>query len=124
AAQSVKSKTSWVAIERGSVGFENIANTANGMDKLFSKWVVDFGAQPANHNIDNIGIDIEVDVPHMFRELFSRNNFAADASEMSQKQKFLGGKIQRNAMARSAMMAGIDFQILNSNFVRLGGSAA
>jgi hypothetical protein len=119
----VKSNTNCVAMERGSVRFESIPNTANGVDEFFLEWVVDFGTQSPNDNIDNIGVGVKINAPNMFGDLFARHDFTARTGQMSQKKEFFGRQIKRDAVTGGAMMAGIYFQILNVDLVGLGRRA-
>ena len=63
--------TSCVAIERGSVCLENITDAANRVDELLFEWIIDFCAQPPNHDIDDIGVGVEVDVPYVFGDFLA-----------------------------------------------------
>src|SRR5438270_3039914 len=79
AAQKVKSRTNCVAMERGSVRFEDITYAANGVDEFLLEWIVNFGAQSADDDVDNICVGIEIDAPDMLGDFLARDNLARGA---------------------------------------------
>lgn len=45
---------------------KHIAHTPHGMNELRFRSVVDFRAQPPDGHFDDVGIAIEIDIPHLF----------------------------------------------------------
>src|SRR5437762_3563739 len=85
AVATMNNKMSCEAIERGSVRFENIANTANRVDELGLKWVVYFRAQSAHHDINHVSVSFESDSPHMLCTEFE--SFYAVAHTITRSQE-------------------------------------
>src|SRR5436305_14264265 len=79
AAQSVKSRTNCVAMERGSVRFENITYAANGVDEFLLKWIIDFRAQTPNDDVNHVCVGIEIDPPNVLSDFLARDNLARGA---------------------------------------------
>ena len=66
-------------MERGSVWFENITDAANCVDQFFLVGIIDFRAQAANDDIDNIGLGVEIDSPDVLGDFFSGDDLARRA---------------------------------------------
>jgi len=52
---------------------------------LLSKWFVDFSAEVANVNLDNVQISLRGDSPHGIEELLFRQDFAWSSHEELQE---------------------------------------
>ena len=63
------------------------------MDEFLFEWVVDFGPQPTNNHIDDIGVGVELNAPDMFGDLFAGDDFTTSPSQMSEKKEFLWSQI-------------------------------
>src|SRR5438093_13071999 len=83
AAESVKSSTSCVEIERGSARLEDITYAANCVHEFLFEGIIDLGAQSANNHVNDISVCIEVDVPHVLGDFFARDNLADGAGQLS-----------------------------------------
>src|SRR4029077_21171088 len=105
---------SWEAIERGSGRFENITHAANCMDQFGLKRVVHLCPQAAHHHIDYVRIGFESYVPHMLCNFSARYHFTCRMRQVGEQEKFFRRKIQWNAAALGALMARIDFQIVDA----------
>src|SRR5436190_15549924 len=103
AVATMNNKMSCEAIERGSVRFENIANTANRVDELRLKWVVYFRAQSAHHDVNHVSVSFESDSPHMLCNLSARDHVARRADQVCEQEKLLWRQVKRNARARCFM---------------------
>src|SRR5947207_10689686 len=114
AALRVKKRTSCAAMERGSIGFEDITYAANGVDEFFLKGIVHLCAQTPHDDINDVRVGIEIDAPNVFGDLFARNNFARGSRELRQKQEFFRREIESNSAAHRAMTAGVDLQIIDA----------
>ena len=119
----MKSRTSCDAIERGSAGFEDITRAAHGMDQLRLEGIVHLSPQPPNHDVDDVGVGGEVDVPDLGCDFRAGDHLAGGTDEMRQEEKFLRGQIQGRAGARRFVPAGVDFQIADAEHVPAAGSA-
>ena len=83
------------------------------MHEFLFERIVDLRPQSTHNNVYNIGVGVEVDVPYVLGDFFARNDLAGGASQLSQKQEFLGREIECDAAPGRAMPPGVDFQIFN-----------
>ena len=60
-------------------------DAANGMDQRIGLTVVDFAANAADININDIGGRVEVQIPHMLQKHGSRDHLAYVANEIFQQ---------------------------------------
>src|SRR5437016_1477248 len=104
-------------MERDLGRFENITHAADRMDQFGLKRIIHLCPQAAHYHIDYIRIGFESYIPDVLCNFITRYNFARRMRQMGEQQKLLGAKIQRNAAALGALMAHIDFQIVDAQLV-------
>src|SRR4030095_14798120 len=107
---------SWEAMERGSGRLENITHAADRMDQFGLKRIVHLCSQATYHHIHYVRIGFESYLPHMFCDFIARYNFTRRMRQMSKQDKLLRRKIQRNPAALGALMAHIDFKVVDAQF--------
>ena len=78
------------------------------MDQLRLEGIVDFGPQPPNHHVHDVGVGGEVDVPNVPRDLRARHDLAGGTNEMREQEKFLRGQVERGAGASGLARLSID----------------
>src|SRR2546422_3216877 len=100
-AASVKSRTSCDAIERGLVRFENITHAADRVDEFGLERIVHLRPQAAHHDVNDIRIGLEPDVPYVFRDFSTRYNFTGRTNQMSEEKKLLRREIKLHAGTNS-----------------------
>src|SRR5689334_22739260 len=101
-------------MERGSRRFENITNTANGVDELGLERIVHLCAQAAHDYVHDIGVGFEADVPNMLGDFATRDHFPGRTSEMRQEKKLLWRQVQRHARANGFVAFGINLEVVNA----------
>src|SRR5207248_9064448 len=119
AAASVKRITSCEAIDRGSVGFENITGAANRVDQFGLERVVYLRPQSSHHHVYNIRVRLEIDVPDLLHDFRPRHHFTGKTSQMSQEKEFLGREIKRDAGTNRLMAARVDFEVFDPQLLSL-----
>ena len=115
----MKRKTSWDAIDRGSVGFEDITGAANGVDQLFWIRVIHFGPQTPHHHVEDISAGLKIDPPDVAFDLLARDHLAGRAHEMREEKKFLGREMKRLPGPDRAMAMRIQFQVFDPQLIIL-----
>ena len=111
--------TSWEAIDRGSTGFENISGAANRVDEFYLERIIHLGPQSSHHHVHHIRVRLKVNVPDLLHDFRARNHVAGKTGQVSQEQKFLGGKIKRNTRPNRLVAARVDLQILDAQLLGL-----
>src|SRR5215813_6008046 len=74
--------------------FEDIADTAYGVDQRMPEGLVDLRAQPADVHIDDVGPAVEVHVPDLLRDQRPGEDVAHVAGEEREQEELLGSEIQ------------------------------
>src|SRR6478735_6250291 len=77
-----------------SIGFEDISDSADRLDHLLLKWVVNFCAQPSHHHVDDVGAGVEVNIPNLLHNFCPGNNIARGIGEEKQKRKLLWRQVE------------------------------
>ena len=91
------------------------------MDQFGLKRIVHLCPQAAHYHVDYVRIGFESYVPHMLCNFVARYYFTRRMRQMGEQEKLFRRKIQRNAAAFGALMARIDFQIIDAQLVRRAG---
>lgn len=83
------------------------------MNELGFKRVIDFRAQAPDGDIDDIGVAVEIHIPHQRDDLGTSQRFARSAHEQVQERKLLGSEIDASAAAEDPVAHRVEFQVCN-----------
>ena len=84
------------------------------MDQFGLKRIVHLCPQAAHYHVDYVCIGFESYVPHMLCNFVARDHVTGRVHQMGEQEKLFRRKIQRNTAALGALMARIDFQIIDA----------
>ncbi|KAG1391053.1 hypothetical protein G6F58_012806 [Rhizopus delemar] len=107
AAQSTSSSTVTLIVAH----FQHVAHAAHGVQQLGVERVIQFAAQAAYRDIDDVGVAVEVHVPDLFGQRGARQHLALAAQQQRQQAEFLGGQVQPAAAALGAPARQIQLQV-------------
>src|SRR5262249_22231155 len=91
--------------------FEDITDTAYGVDQRMPEGLVDLRAQPADVHIDDVGPAVEVHVPDLLRDQRPGEDVAHVAGEEREQEELLGSEIQTLSGAGGAVTHQVDLEI-------------
>src|SRR5258708_11249707 len=97
------SNRSWSAL-----GAKYIAKPPHGVDEFALERIVDLGPQPADVDVDDVGVAVEVDVPHLLGDVGPRQRLAGMLGEQRQEHELLRRQVDRLSRARHALPPGLD----------------
>src|SRR5439155_12159673 len=84
------------------------------MDQFGLERIVHLRPQAAHHDVHNIRIGFESDVPYLFCDFSAGYDFSGRASQMSEEKKFLRRETERHAGTRCLVPPRIEFQIIDA----------
>ena len=74
--------------------FQHVANAAHVVHQFGVEGVVDFCAQAAHRDIDDVGVAVEIHVPNLFGDECSRQHLAGAPHQQREQAEFLGRQIE------------------------------
>src|SRR5262245_61251359 len=74
---------------------QDVSNTTNGVNEFLCKWIVDLAPQPADGNIDHVGITVEVYVPDLFRDERAGQNLPFSSRQQRQQRELFRRQVKR-----------------------------
>ena len=92
---------------------KSIARATHGLQHRMIEIFIDFAAQAADLYVDDIGLRVEVIIPHIFQQHSARDHLSGVTHEVFQQAKL--ARLQINALAFTGNFAfqQIEFQIAN-----------
>src|SRR5687767_6511222 len=97
--------------------FEDIAHASNGLDQLLLVRIIDLRSQPPHVHVDDVGLAVEIHVPHLLGDQRARQDFAGVSRQQTQQREFLGCQIQSLAGAMRFVLAEVDHQIADYQLI-------
>ena len=88
------------------------------MNEFLFERVVNLRAQPANRHIDNIGIAVEVHVPHLRRNNRPGENLASLLRQKHKQCELLRAQIYSPPRPSNTMLGNVNFEV--SDIHRVG----
>src|SRR5882757_9735827 len=93
---------------------ENVAGTSHGMDELrLAPATTDLAAQPADMRLDDVGLGIEVKIPHALEQHCARDHAIGMTHEKLQEAELARLEIDPHAAACHHAFQQVEFEIAN-----------
>src|SRR3954454_5576668 len=89
---------------------DHVPGAANGVQQRTLKTFVDLGAQPRNVHVDDVGLRIEMIIPHVLQQHRSRHNLPSMLHEIFQQPKLARLQRQFFSAAGHTMRETIEFE--------------
>src|SRR3989442_6976329 len=118
---AAKGRRGWFIHSR----LEHVADAAQRVDQLVVERIVQLGAQTAHGDIDDVGVAVEIHVPHLIGDQRARQHLACVAHEIVEQCVFARGQLDAAACASDAPAQPVDLEVGDAHhLVVLGRPAA
>jgi len=87
-------------------------HAAHRVQQLLFERIVDLAAQPPDGHFHQVGVAVEIHVPHLLSQLRARQHVALAAHEQGQQRELLGGQLEPMSVARGLARNHIEAQVL------------
>ena len=104
--------------------FEDIADAPFGVEEFFGEGFIEFLAEAADVDVDDVGVAVEVHVPDLFGDEGAGEDFAGAAGEECEEGEFLGAEVETFAGAGGLVADEIDFEIGDGEEIGLACAGA
>lgn len=91
--------------------FQHIAHAAHGLDQARLEILIDLASQTPDRDLDDIGVAVEIHVPHLRGNQRARQHFTVAAHQQFQQAEFLGGQVNALPGPAGAPAQQVQFQI-------------
>lgn len=93
------------------VCFENIAHAAKGVNEFLREAAVDLIAQPADQDVDDVGLWVEMEIPNMFQDHRFGQNTTWMAQHVFKQRVFAGLQIEQLVAAADFTLEDVQGQV-------------
>src|SRR3569623_705272 len=87
----------------GSLGIDQITRAAHRMDHVAAEPRVELRAQPADMRLDDVGLGVEMEIPHPLEQHGARDDASGNAHQILEQGEF--ARLQLDALPGAAHLA-------------------
>ena len=103
---------------------EPVPGAAHGLDLVASERTIDLVAQVADVDVDDVGVALVREVPHVFDQLRPRQDLAGVTHQVFEERELARGELDHRLITRHAPGGGIELEVPDPEDRRpLGGAA-
>src|SRR6266850_5754999 len=92
---------------------EDIAHAADRVQQLLLERPIDLLAQPADEDVDDVGLRVEIVFPHVRQDHRLRDDASGVAHHVFEQRELTRAKVDRLAVARDAARQQIEDEVLD-----------